>query len=186
MVPLASTESVMAASTASTRFCGPLTVIVEGSATMLADLIARGEAAKHPRMHRDLPGKPRVKREVELAGDNLHDLQFLRLMDLLRGQIEGAFSRLHAAEFDFSVDIRGLQPAHDALRTAHPDLGPWNIFRTDLQVLRNVMEFDGHIDRNFRHRIARHRQPQSHGQRQRKQLQSEIVQHVPAKKIFHG
>ena len=83
MVPLASIESVMAASTASTRFCGPLIVIVEGSAIDALDLVSRSEIAQNPRTYRNLAGKPSVKGEVELAGNDLHDFQFPGLMDLV-------------------------------------------------------------------------------------------------------
>ena len=64
--------------------------------------------------------------------------------------------------------------------------GPRNTLGTDFQIFRNVAELDGHVHRDLRHRIARHRQPQAHSQRQREQLDAEIVQHVPAKKVFHA
>ena len=67
MVPLTSTGSVIAASTASTRFRGPLIVIVGGSDSILRDLVAGGESSEHAGMHRNLAGKPRVKGQMKLA-----------------------------------------------------------------------------------------------------------------------
>ena len=124
MVPLASTGSVIAASTASTRLRGPLIVIVAGSGIDVPDLVAGSEGAENPRTHRNLAGKTSVEGEVKLAGNDLHDFQLPRLMDLLRRQIERALPRLHSAEFDLGVNIRRLQAPHNALRTPHPDLRP--------------------------------------------------------------
>jgi len=85
---LASTESVIAASTASTRFCGPLIVTVEGSA-MMRRWHSPEQNCPPPGMHRNLAREPRVKREVELAGNDLHDLQlsWLTIWSVVRSNV---------------------------------------------------------------------------------------------------
>ncbi len=74
MVPLTSTGSVIAASTASTRFFGPLIVIVGGSDT-ICPICNRLRNSENPRMHRNLPGKPSIESQMKLAGNDLYDFQ---------------------------------------------------------------------------------------------------------------
>src|ERR1700730_1441886 len=130
------------------------------------DLITRSEVADHSGMNRNLAGKARVKCEVELAGNDLYDLELFRLTDLIRPKVKAALPYPRAPEFDFGVNICGPQSPYHALRTAHPDLGPRNTFGIDLQVFRNVMKSNRSTYRPLRHRIAHHPQPQGHGKRQ--------------------
>src|SRR4029077_5170910 len=109
-----------------------------------------------------LASKSRVEREVKLAWHNLHNLQVPGMLDLLGSQIESPFTRLQAVEVNCGSDIGGLKPVRNPPRTAQSNLSAGDILRADFQVLRNVMEFNGHIDCHFGHGIARDSKPQSH------------------------
>ena len=59
-------------------------------------------------MNLDLTSQPRIKREVQLAGHDLHHGDVAGVAHLLRGQFKGAFAGLNVREFDFRVDVIGL------------------------------------------------------------------------------
>src|SRR5580700_5543735 len=75
---------------------------------------------------------------------------------------------------------------HYTLRTTKPDLRSGNVFRADLEILRDIVKLNRHIDSNFCHRIARNREPQAYSQSHRHQLESQIMEHVAMQKVAHS
>ena len=71
-------------------------------------------------------------------------------------------------------------------RPTHANLGHRNVLGLDFQFLGNIVKLDWDLNRHFGHRISRHRDPQTHRQHQRQQLQSKIVQNAASDEIFHG
>jgi hypothetical protein len=109
-----------------------------------------------------LASQSAIEREVKLAWHYLHNLQIPGMLNLLCGQIESPFTRLQSVEVNCGSDIGRLKPVRNPPGTAQSNLGAGDILRADFQVLRNVMKFNGHIDRHFGHGIVRDRKPQSH------------------------
>src|SRR5262249_6395008 len=128
----------------------------------------------------------RVEHELKLAGDDLYNFQFLGVMDLVVGQIKGALSGPDGTELNVGGNVGGLQAAHHPLRSAHADLGAWNVLRADFQVFVNVVKFNGNVHGDFGHGVAGDGEPQGHGQGQREQLQAEVVEHVAMEEVVHG
>src|SRR5579863_5488891 len=85
------------------------------------DLIAGGKVARHPRMNLNRTSETRVEGQMQLAGHDGPDRHVARVMDLLRGEIEGTFAGLGVSQVDFRLNFIGPQLADDALRSANAD-----------------------------------------------------------------
>ena len=116
-----------------------------------------------------------VEREVKLAGNDLHDFQILRDMNMPGGQIESSFPRTDVGQINLRSNIRWLQAMDHALWPAHPDLRFSETGGIDLQIVRKIVELDGNLYFDLGDRIARHHQPQADGEQQGNQLEYDIV-----------
>src|SRR5271165_79486 len=115
----------------------------------LGDLLASGEVARHSRMNLNVSRQPRVERQMQLAGNNLHHVHVRGMTHLLRSEIKGAFSSLGVAEIDFRVDLAGLQLTDHTLRSPHADLRLGNRLGTDFKMLWNMLKDDGRVKGHF-------------------------------------
>src|SRR5207248_6846301 len=115
---------------------------------------------------------------MDLAGDNLRHLQFVRQADLTFIEVESALARLHSGEINFFVDVRCLQSAHQPLGTTYANLCRGYALRTDFKVLRHILKNNGHVKRDFGRRLTRNCQPQAASYEERNDLQPEIMKNV--------
>ncbi len=164
MVPLTSTGSVMAASTASTRRRGPVIVTVGGSAITLRHSHAARKISGHTRSNLDDAGRAIIEGEVKLTGYDLHHFQILRHMNMPAGQIESPFPRLDAGQINLGAHIRSLQAMNHTLRSPYPDLRLGEAGGIDLQIVGKITELDRNFHFDFGDGIARHHHPQADGE----------------------
>ena len=70
----------------------------------LYNLLPGGEVARHPRPDLDFARGSRIECQVQLAGNNLHDLHIARMPDLVGGQVERPFSGIHPGQINFRLE----------------------------------------------------------------------------------
>jgi hypothetical protein len=105
MAPLTSTGSVVAASTASMRRCGPVIMTLG----WIGDHLRHSHAAREipvTRGRTSTSGRAMIEGEVKLPGDDLHHFQILRHMHVPGGQIESPFPRTNIRQIDLRPHIR--------------------------------------------------------------------------------
>ena len=106
-------------------------------------------------------------------------LNFAGMANLLRGDVESTLLRLGARQVDFRLNVIGFELADDSLGTPNTDLGLGNGFGADSEIGRNVLEDDGSTHRDFGGLfIAGNDEPEAGRQKQRQQLQSEVVEDI--------
>jgi hypothetical protein len=107
-------------------------------------------------------------------------------MNLASREVKGAFSGPGAGEVDFYVDFLRTQTVYETGWATNTDLGGRDVFRIDLQSVGDVMKLDRNSDSDLSDGVASDSQPQSDGEKQREDLQAQIMEHIFVKKVGHG
>lgn len=135
-----------------------------------SDVVSRDKIPNYPRMDFNLTSHARIETNAKLAGNDLYHFKAAGLVDLAGSNVEGVVARFLAVQFDFGVDVRGLDVADAVLRTPQSDLDSRNVLGTDLKILRNIVEFDRYFNCNHRNGVASHREPQCDSEAKGEQL----------------
>src|SRR5581483_10034557 len=138
-------------------------------------------------MHLNLPRQARVKREMQLARDNLHDIEFTRMSHLMSGQVKGTLTSFCSSQVNLGLNFVVLELPDNSFRAAYANLGFWNRLRTDLQLRGYVLKHNRRPNRDFCGLfITGNHEPHAGGEQQREYLEPEVVDHVPFEESDHG
>src|ERR1700722_6953902 len=150
------------------------------------NLIPVRKVASHARMNLDIASQARIKSQVQLAGNYLNHGYISRMAHLQGGEFESAFAGFHIRQFDFRVDFAGLKLPDNAFRATDTDLRLGNHLGTDLELRGNMLEDDGRAHRHLGGLlVGRNEKPKPRGQKQRQELQPEVVQEIALKESDH-
>src|SRR6476660_9675634 len=124
---------------------------------------------------------------MQLAGNDLHDIDVTGMAHLTRGQIEGAVAILRPRQIDFGLNLIRFQLPNHAFWAAYSNLSFRDGFGADLQLWGDVLKHDRRTDGDFgRLFVARDHEPHARSQQQREKLEPEIVYDISLEESDHG
>ena len=165
---------------------GPNNVDGAGIGRHVGDVISGNQGANHARLDFNAASGAAVETDPHLGRLNLYHIDRIREMNLLGSQVEGALAGVRSRQIHDGLHIGWRQPANGSLRATHPDFYLGRPFNAHLQIFRRVVELQGGRDDSFDRGIVSDSPPQQERQRQRHQLQPQIVEDVLAKEVAHS
>ena len=127
-----------------------------------------------------------IEDQAQARGSDLHDLDIVRNLNLVGGEVVGVFAGSGAAQVDHHVHALLLEIAQQAGRAAQPNLRLGNDVGGVVEVLGRSGEFDGDAHGDLRDRIVGDSVPHEDGDDQRDQLEQRVVEDEMAEARDHG